>query len=150
MSTSQLSSIYALGPCPQTGIHSRDGGTGYYRGTQSGVMLRDERGNDLNHRDDLTFVTVGPSTYVVEKSWAAAWDAYDTQLHDEQDLWQEAQAACPLPHAQPQEVPPRRLIGSMGFAAWKTAYDAAVQANKQHQAYMAWCNDCVALAGEEL
>ena len=61
----------------------------------------------------------------------------------EQCLWQEAHQACPLPCVAPQDAPERRKIGSMGFRAWKAAYDAAVQANKQHHAYMAWCNDYV-------
>lgn len=140
----QLSAIHTLGPCPDTGVHSRDGGTGYYHGTQSGVMMRDERGNDLNHRDDLTIVRVGPKTYVVHKGWASAWDEYDTQLRADERLWQEAQQACPLPYSHPQDVPPRREIGSMGFRAWKAAYDAAVVANRQYADWQRWVNNYVA------
>ena len=139
----QVDAIRRLGPCPETGVYSRDGSTAYYGSHDEGVMMRDERGRDRILRTDLTKVRVGPRCYIVDKAWASAWDEYDTQVRAEESLWQEAHAACPLPPGSVVAVPPRRRIGSMGFEPWKAAYDAAVLANRQRRDFDAWCQDYV-------
>ena len=76
-----------------------------------------------------------------DEALAVAKEIWDHLWVAEQSLWQQAGLECPLPDVEQEKVPNRRLIGSMGFKPWKAAYDAATEANRQHQAYKAWCAD---------